>query len=130
MVGFLILLISLINNLSISSSTNINVTSSNQQATKRTWVFGGLVRRFAFPPGTFIIFTPEITLPAWRDYEEISKKKSSQRRLNDYRTCDLEDGGGAFSKEGTEDVDGDVGAFKNSAIQIASPFFGINLKHL
>ncbi len=127
MVGFLLTI--LIANLSFSLCTNINVASSSQKATKRAWAFGGLVRRFAFPPGTFIIFTPEITLPAWRDYGEVSKK-SSGRRLNDHnRICDLEDGSNAFFKKGTE-KEGDVGAFKNSAIQIASPFFGIKLEIL
>lgn len=119
------LLIILIDNLSISLSITTNVTSSNQEATKRSWEFGGLVRRFAFPPGTFIIFTPEITLPAWREYQKVSKK-TSDKRLHDHRICEFDSGTNAFSKEASEEED--VGAFKNSAIQIASPFYGDKLE--
>lgn len=77
-----------------------------------------IFRRFALPPGTFMIFTPELTIPAWRS------ESPFKREAIDNFDCQRNDG---LSKL---DVDNeDTAAFKNAAIQISSPFFGSFIKN-
>lgn len=80
-------------------------------------------RRFAFPPGTFMIFTPELTIPAWRS--ESPFKEDTKRAANDNFDCQRNDG---LSKLDFDNED--TAAFKNAAIQISSPFFGSFIKNL
>lgn len=105
--------------LMVIMAESANLNNSVQSDSPKTY-FNGFFRRFAFPPGTFIIFEPEITIPAWRP----NKNFREGRTLGNFMAC-KEDFLDARSPR-EEDIEEEeyVAAIENSAIQISSPFYG------
>ncbi|CAL8092985.1 unnamed protein product [Orchesella dallaii] len=83
---------------------------NSKKATSKSY-FNGFYHRFAFPPKTYLIFTPQIVIPAWR-HSFGSRHDKSDNEI--YSSCKID------SRQ-YEDVEGF--AVENSDIEISSPFY-------